>query len=183
MTNYRKSRIEGGTYFFTQVTHQRQPWLCTDVARPLLRSAFLKVREKYPFAIDAIVLLPDHIHCIWTLPPNDSDYATRWRLIKSDVTKQGASKLQLLANRSESRQKRRESNLWQRRFWEHWIRDDADFARHCDYIHYNPVQHGLCQRAMDWKYSSFHRYVAQGIYSVDWGMKEELMPLLEVWDR
>jgi putative transposase len=183
MTSYRRSRIEGGTYFFTQVTHQRQPCLCTDVARPLLRAAFLKVREKYPFAIDAIVLLPDHIHCIWTLPPNDSDYATRWRLIKSDVTKQEASVLKLQANRSESRQNRRESNLWQRRFWEHWIRDDDDFARHCDYIHYNPVKHGLCQQVMDWKYSSFHRYVAQGIYSVDWGIEEELMPLLEAWDQ
>ncbi|AFY32324.1 transposase [Calothrix sp. PCC 7507] len=179
MTSYRRSRIEGGTYFFTQVTHQRQPWLCTDVAPPLLRAAFLKVREKYPFAIDAIVLLPDHIHCIWTLPHNDSDYATRWRLIKSDVTKQGASALQLQANRSESRQNRRESNLWQRRFWEHWIRDDDDFVQHCDYIHYNPVKHGLCQQAIDWKYSSFHRYVAQGIYSVDWGMEQELMPLLD----
>lgn len=126
MTSYGRIKIEGGTYFLTQVTHHRQPWLCRDIARSLLRSAFLKVREKYPFQIDAIVFLPDHIHCIWTLPPNDSDYATRWRLIKSYVTKQGASQLQLQANRSESRQKRREGNLWQRRFWEHWIRDDAD---------------------------------------------------------
>ncbi|MEQ9360055.1 MAG: transposase [Coleofasciculus chthonoplastes F2-STO-03] len=91
MTNYRRNKIEGGTYFFTQVTHHRQPWLCQDISRFLLRAAFLKVREKYPFQIDAIVLLPDHIHCIWTLPPNDSNYATRWRLIKSYVTKHGAS--------------------------------------------------------------------------------------------
>jgi putative transposase len=139
MTCYRRSKIAGGTYFFTQVTHHRQPWLCRDVARPLLRSAFLKVREKYPFTVDAIVLLPDHLHCLWTLPPNDDDYATRWRLIKSDVTRQGASLLQLSAGRGESRQKRRESNLWQRRFWEHSIRDEADFMKHCDYIHYNPV--------------------------------------------
>ena len=95
MTNYRRVKIEGGTYFFTQVTHERQPWLCTEIARSLLRSAFIKVRKKYPFAIDAIVLLPDHVHCIWTLPPHDSDYATRWRLIKTEVTKQGKSKLQL----------------------------------------------------------------------------------------
>lgn len=158
------------------------PWLCSDVARSLLRSAFLKVRQKYPFAIDAIVLLPDHIHCIWTLPPTDSDYATRWRLIKRDVTRQGASVLQVQTTRSESRQKRGESNLWQRRFWEHRIRDTADFAQHCDYIHYNPVGHGLCQQPRDWSYSSFHRYVAQGIYSIDWGMQEDLMQLGE-WDR
>jgi putative transposase len=181
MTDYRRAWIEGGTYFFTQVTHQRQPWLCTDVARPLLRAAFLKVRQKYPFVVDAIVLLPDHIHCIWTLPTGDSDYATRWRLIKSYVTKQGAIKLQ--ANRNESRQKRGESNLWQRRFWEHSIRDKADFSSHCDYIHYNPVRHGLCHRAIDWQYSSFHRYVAQGLYEVDWEMKGKVFPLMNVWDE
>jgi putative transposase len=180
MTNYRRHKIEGGTYFFTQVTHQRQPWLCTDIARPLLRSAFLKVRENHPFTIDAIVLLPDHIHCIWTLPSNDHDYATRWRLIKSNVTRQAASQLQLQADRSESRQKRKESNLWQRRFWEHSIRDDDDFARHCDYIHYNPVRHRLCQKVVDWTYSSFHRYMAQGVYPVDWGMGVDLILLLEI---
>ncbi|WP_369792537.1 transposase [Gloeocapsa sp. PCC 7428] len=114
MTNYRRALIAGGTYFFTQVTHQRQPWLCTDIARPLLRAAFLKVQQKYPFTVDAIVLLPDHIHCIWTLPPDDCDYATRWRLIKTYVTKQGNIKPQ--ASRSESCQKRQEGILWQRRF-------------------------------------------------------------------
>ncbi|MEQ9481951.1 MAG: transposase [Coleofasciculus sp. F4-SAH-05] len=93
MTNYRRNKIEGGTYFFTQVTHHRQPWLCQDISRFLLRAAFLKVRQKYPFQIDAIVLLPEHIHCIWTLPANDSNYATRWRLIKSYVTKHGTSQL------------------------------------------------------------------------------------------
>ena len=182
MTCYRRHRTEEGTYFFTQVTHQRQPWLCNDAARPLLRSAFLNVREKYPFTIDAIVLLPDHLHCIWTLPPNDSDYSTRWRLIKGDVAKRGAAKLQVQANRSKSRQKRGEGNLWQRRFWEHWIRDDADFARHCDYIHYNPVRHGFCRQAVEWEYSSFHRYVSQGVYSIDWGMEDELNLSVEAWD-
>ncbi len=182
MTNYRRVKIEGGTYFFTQVTHERQPWLCTEIARSLLRSAFIKVRKKYPFAIDAIVLLPDHIHCIWTLPPNDSDYATRWRLIKSEVTKQGRSQLQLQTSRSNSRQKRGEQNLWQRRFWEHWIRDETDFERYFDYIHYNPVKHGLCHQASEWKYSSFHRYVAQGVYSIDWRISRELISSIEAWD-
>lgn len=179
MTNYCRIKIEGGTYFFTQVTHQRQPWLCTDIARSLLRAAFIKVREKYPFTIDAIVLLPDHIHCIWTLPPKDTDYATRWRLIKSDVTRQEASQLKLQASRSKSRKKRGERNLWQRRFWEHLIRNDTDFEQHCDYIHYNPVKHGLCHRVAEWQYSSFHRYVAQGIYPIDWGMKGKLISAIE----
>ena len=182
MTNYRRVKIEGGTYFFTQVTYERQPWLCTEIARTLLRSAFIKVRKKYPFEIDAIVLLPEHIHCIWTLPPNDSDYATRWRLIKSDVTKKGRSQLQLQTNLTESRIKRGEHNLWQRRFWEHWIRNETDFKRHLDYIHYNPVKHGLCNQAAEWKYSSFHRYLAQGVYSIDWGTNGELISPIETWD-
>jgi putative transposase len=181
MPNYRRATIAGGTYFFTQVTHQRQPWLCSDVGRSLLRAAFLKVQQKYPFTIDAIVLLPDHVHCIWTLPPEDSDYATRWRLIKTYVTKQGNVASQ--AKRSESRQKRKEGNLWQRRFWEHCIQDEKDFAQHCDYIHYNPVRHGLCDRAGDWQYSSFHRYVAQGVYPVDWGVKGSVNVPIDVWDE
>lgn len=178
MTCYRRHKIEGGTYFFTQVTYQRQPWLCTDIARPILRAAFYKVRQKYPFVVDAIALLPDHIHCIWTLPPGDSDFSTRWRLIKSEVTRQGATQLQLQADRNESRQKRRESNLWQRRFWEHCIRDETDFIRHVDYIHYNPIKHGLCQRAADWQYSSFHRYVSQGLYPLDWGTNDDSISVL-----
>ncbi len=123
MTNYRRITIAGGTYFFTQVTHQRYPWLCGNTARTLLRDAITHVRQKYPFTIDALVLLPDHLHCIWTLPPGDSDYATRWRLIKTYVTKHRTSTLAIDASINDSRQKRQESNLWQRRFWEYWIRD------------------------------------------------------------
>lgn len=180
MTNYRRVKINGGTYFFTQVTYQRQPWLCTDAARSLLRSAFLKVRDKYPFTVDAIALLPDHLHCIWTLPEGDRDYATRWRLIKSYVTKHGATQINAQAPATASRQKRQEGNLWQRRFWEHWIRDEADFAQHCDYIHYNPVRHGWCDRPIDWQYSSFHRFVTDGIYPMDWGWQGEQFASLEV---
>jgi len=169
MTNYHRITIAGGTYFFTQVTHQRYPWLCGNTARTLLRDAITHVRQKYPFTIDALVLLPDHLHCIWTLPPGDSDYATRWRLIKTYVTKHRTSTLAIDASINDSRQKRQESNLWQRRFWEHWIRNQADFVQHCDYIHYNPVKHGLCSAPTKWAYSSFHRFVAQGIYAADWG--------------
>ena len=132
MPNYRRLTIAGGTYFFTQVTHQRQSWLCTDLARATLRSAITQARQTYPFTIEALVLLPNHLHCIWTLPEGDSDYATRWRLIKTYVTKQAASQLIQTKIVSASRQKRREGVLWQRRFWEHLIRDETDFSHHCD---------------------------------------------------
>ncbi|MFB2879358.1 REP-associated tyrosine transposase [Floridanema aerugineum] len=170
MPNYKRLTIANGTYFFTQVTYQRRNWLCSEIARQTLRTAINNVRQKYPFIIDALVLLPNHIHCIWTLPSGDSDYATRWRLIKTFVTKHCAKELEIDSQVSTSRQKRQEGNLWQRRFWEHLIRDDLDFANHCDYIHYNPVKHGLCKAAKEWPYSSFHRFVADGIYSEDWGV-------------
>ncbi|MGA7934525.1 MAG: transposase [Kovacikia sp.] len=182
MTNYRRHTLAGGTYFFTQVTHQRRPWLCTDIARATLRAAITHIRQKHPFVIEAMVLLPNHLHCIWTLPVGDSDYATRWRLIKSYVTKQAASKLHLDTKLSQSRHKRQEGNLWQRRFWEHWIRDEKDLTQHCDYIHYNPVRHGLCRMPGEWKYSSFHRFVVQGIYSPDWGQFGEPEAPLGIWD-
>jgi putative transposase len=174
MSNYRRANIPGATYFFTQVTYQRIPWLCSDIAREALRKSMIRVQQLYPFSIDAIILLPNHIHCIWTLPEGDKNYATRWRLIKSFVTHQCAQKLALQAEISESRQKRKERNLWQRRYWEHLIRDERDFAYHCDYIHYNPVKHGLCQSPKDWQFSSFHRFVAQNIYPEDWGVDKVL---------
>lgn len=170
MPNYRRIAIAGRTYFFTQVTYQRRNWLCSEIARQTLRTAIDKVRVKYPFTIDALVLLPNHIHCIWTLPDGDTDYASRWRLIKTFVTKNCASQLKLDPTINSSRQKRQEGNLWQRRFWEHLIRDDIDFVRHCDYIHYNPVKHGLCKSPKEWLFSSFHRFVDEGVYSEGWGV-------------
>ena len=174
MSQYRRLFVPGGTFFFTQVTHQRRNWLCRDLARKTLRLAIEQVQIKYPFKIDAFVLLPNHFHCLWTLPPGDKDYTTRMRLIKTYVTKHCAKQLNLPISISESRQKRKESNLWQRRFWEHLIRDEEDFNRHLDYIHYNPVKHGLCKSVKEWQYSSFHRYVAQGLYSPDWGSCEQI---------
>lgn len=182
MTHYRRHTLAGGTYFFTQVTHQRHPWLCREIARLTLRTAITHVRQNYPFAIDAIVLLPNHLHCIWTLPEADSDYATRWRLIKTYVTRHASQELRLKVKLSDSRCKRGESNLWQRRFWEHWIRDEADFVRHCDYIHYNPVRHGLCRTPGEWPYSSFHRFVAQGVYPPDWGQDAEPEMSMGIWE-
>ena len=174
MSQYRRLVVPGGTFFFTQVTYHRCSWLCEDLARISLRQAIKQVQIKYPFTIDAFVLLPNHFHCLWTLPIGDQDYATRMRLIKTYVTKHCGKQLNLPVAVSDSRHKRKESNLWQRRFWEHLIRDEQDFINHVDYIHYNPVKHGFCSAAKEWQYSSFHRYVAQGVYSPDWGINEAM---------
>ena len=170
MPNYRRANLSGATYFIRQVTYQREPWLCREVGRKALRGAIEKVQEKYPFSIDAFVLLPDHFHCLWTLPEGDGDLSTRLRLIKTFVTKHYGEQLGIARDISASRQKRKERNLWQRRFWEHLIRDERDFAQHCDYIHYNPVRHGLCKTPQDWQFSSIHRFIAQEIYPPNWGL-------------
>ena len=173
MPNYRRIKSNGGTYFITQITYQREPWLCSEIGRKALRKAIEKVRIKYPFSIDAFVLLPDHFHCLWTLPQTDADLSTRLRLIKTFVTKHYSNQLSIVRDISVSRQKRKEGNLWQRRFWEHLIRDDKDYANHCDYIHYNPVGHKLCRSPQDWQYSSIHRFIAEGIYPPDWGLSNK----------
>ncbi len=183
MPNYRRPNISGGTYFITQVTYQRETWLCSEVARKALREAIERVREKYPFSIDAFVLLPEHFHCLWTLPPHDRDFSMRLRLIKTYVTKHYGQELVINREISLSRQKRRESNLWQRRFWEHLIRDERDFALHCDYIHYNPVRHGLCTNPQDWKFSSIHRFIDQGIYPANWGRDGSPEIPQQIWDE
>lgn len=157
MPNYRRIHCAGSSYFFTHVTYQRYPWLCTDLGRQGLREAIITVRRKYPFTIDAFVLLPDHLHCIWTLPEADSDYAKRWRLIKLMVTKACGQKLALPSQKTPSGLRRREGNLWQRRYWEHRLRDERDFINHCNYIHHNPVKHGLVSAPTDWPYSTIHR--------------------------
>jgi len=128
-----------------------------------------------PFEIDAWVLMPDHLHCIWTLPAGDSDYSKRWGLIKAAYTKRVGKALTDKAQaENASRLKHREQLVWQRRFWEHRIRDEKDFEAHCDYIHYNPVKHGQVRAPKDWAYSTFRRYVEQGIYSEDWGSAEKI---------
>ncbi|MGD1900676.1 MAG: transposase [Geitlerinemataceae cyanobacterium] len=169
MGNYRREHWRGGVYFLTQVTYGRQRWMCDELARSALRAAIAKVRRKYPFVIEAFVLLPDHFHCMWRLPENDGDFSVRMRLVKSDVTRQIGDRLQLEVEGSESRERRREQNLWQRRFWERRMRDNRKFAAYCDYIHFNPVKHGLCDSPLDWEWSSVHRFVREGIYPSDWG--------------
>jgi len=169
MPEYRRSLIEGGTYFFTVVTYNRRPILISTEARNLLRSAWMDVRKRFPFTTDAVCLLSEHIHCIWTLPDGDLNYSVRWKEIKRLFTKSYLERIGPGETRSESRVKRGEATIWQRRFWEHTIRDQTDLNHHLDYIHYNPVTHGLVQTVSDWPWSSFHRYVKMGYYETNWG--------------
>lgn len=172
MPEYRRADVKGGTYFFTVITYRRQPVLTQPTVRAALREAIDAVRSARPFVVDAWVLLPDHLHCIWTLPPADADYPRRWGMIKRHVSRCCGEFVDLRIERNESRRKRRESTFWQRRYWEHMIRDETDYRRHADYIHWNPVKHGLVQRAIDWPYSTFHRHVRAGTYPASWGMAD-----------
>jgi len=130
----------------------------------LLRYVVRRVRDKYPFHIDAWVVLPEHLHCVLTLPSGDSDFSLRWRLIKTGFSK-ALPKTERL---SSVRKAAGERGIWQRRFWDHLIRDDIDYARHVDYVHVNPLKHGHVKRVQDWPYSTFHHYVERGIYPLDW---------------
>jgi putative transposase len=168
MPNYRRAWTSGGCFFFTVVTYRRRADLCDGAIRHALRDAIRRVRESRPFRIEAWVLLPDHLHCVWTLPEGDADFSIRWRLIKTLVTRQLRTTNSRVSVRS-IRPKRQEGDLWQRRYWEHRIRDEADFNSHCDYIHYNPVKHGLCAAPLHWPYSTFHRFVQQKKYPAEWG--------------
>ena len=150
MSRYRRANTPGASYFFTLVTFRRQPILCEAPFRAALRNAIHEVRTRRPFSIDAWVLLPDHLHCIWTLPPEDADFATRWSLIKRKVSLNCVDHYCRQEWLTASKMKHRESTLWQRRFWEHRIRNEADLARHIDYIHHNPVKHGHSQSPRDW---------------------------------
>lgn len=166
MATFRRSVVPGATYFFTVNTYQRQYALMQAPFYSALKESVRLVMSQRPFIIEAFVLLPDHLHCIWTLPPNDSDYAARWSMIKRGVSQKVRDMIE--APLSKSRQARREIGLWQRRFWEHQIRDDLDREKHIEYIHWNPVKHGYVAKVCDWPYSSFHRYVARGHYPLDW---------------
>ena len=142
----------------------------------MLREVIRVVRIAHPFSVDAWVLLPDHMHCIWRLPEGDTNYSLRWALIKKEFTKRAKGFLDM-PEPTVSRKKHREGTVWQRRYWEHMIRDDRDFSAHCDYIHYNPVKYGLANAPSDWPYSTFHRFVEKGLYPRDWGAAQiELGP-------
>jgi putative transposase len=163
MTNYRRNFLSGGSFFFTANLANRRLRLLTDHI-DLLRKAFRDTRQRHPFTVEAIVVLPDHLHAVWTMSEGDADYALRWRQIKSAFSR-GLGEGERI---SASRARKNERGIWQRRYWEHTLRDEADFARHVDYIHFNPVKHGHISRVQDWPYSSFHRMVGLGVYPLDW---------------
>ena len=176
MTRYRRART-GPTYFFTLVAYARQPILCDAPVRSALRRALQDVRITRPFEIDAWVLMPDHLHCIWTLPDGDVDYSTRWALIKNSVSRFAEVARALNSAVSASRVKHRDSAIWQRRFYEHEIRDERDFERHMDYVHFNPVRHGHAASVIAWPFSTFHRYVREGVYPPDWGGTQQVQSM------
>lgn len=168
MSHYRRANTPNATYFFTVVTYRRQRFLCDAPVRHALRKAIIKVKAQYPFEIDAWVLLPDHMHTIWTLPENDANFSLRWQLIKRYVTHECGGYLNRPEFHSASKTKHQEATLWQRRFWEHQIRDESDYQTHMDYCHFNPVKHGLVKYVRDWEHSSFHKHVSLGLYPGDW---------------
>ncbi len=169
MSDYRRWRVSGGTYFFTVVTYNRNRLFENDRARRFLRDSFHDVRRRHSFKIPAIVLLPDHLHMLMHLPSGDDDYSVRIRQIKTQFTRHWAHVQDTKQQRSMSRQSRGEHNVWQRRFYEHTVRDEEDFQHCADYIHVNPLKHGLVKRVIDWPWSSFHRWLADGRYESGWG--------------
>lgn len=164
MRTYTRTRIPGATYFFTVTLAERQGNDLLIKHIDVLRDAFRVVQQAHPFVIEAAVVLPEHLHCLWQLPPGDDDFPKRWRLIKAYFSRM----LPRDERVSASRMRKGERGIWQRRYWEHVIRDERDLRHHLDYIHYNPVKHGLVEHAMDWPYSSLHRFVARGLYPADW---------------
>lgn len=169
MPNYRRAYVPGGTFFVTIVTYQRRP-LFTDPANiALLRRILANVRKEFPFTFPAAVVLPNHMHFLWSLPPGDSAYSQRIGLVKLRFTQAWPGMGAAEECVSASRHKHRERDVWQRRFWEHTIRDEEDYERHVEYIHYNPIKHGLVACPHQWPYSSFERFVEKGIYPREWG--------------
>jgi putative transposase len=165
MTEYRRFYYPGATWFFTVNLAERHGNQLLTERIDVLREAFAYVKNKHPYKIDAMVVLPEHLHCILTLPEGDGDFSTRWGLIKAYFSRH----IEAGERISKSRKSRDERGLWQRRFWEHLIRDETDYRQHIDYIHWNPVKHSWARCVKDWPHSSFHRYVKRGIYSENWG--------------
>ena len=164
MSNYRRAKLQGATYFFTVNCLQRRGNTLLVDHIDTLKSVIGRVHQLHPFHIDAWVILPEHMHCVWTLPEGDADYSTRWRLIKTLFSRQ----LPKTEHRSTTRLHYGERGIWQRHYWEHLIRDDLDFQRHIDYVHVNPLKHGLVNAVKEWPHSTFHAYVERGIYPHNW---------------
>ena len=169
MSWYRRRYTPGGTFFFTLVTHTRQPLFHSEANRKSLRAAFDQQIARRPFDTLGMVLLDDHLHTIWTLPDGDADYSTRWRRIKETFTDSYLAAGGVEAEVSPERRARGERGVWQRRFWEHECRDADDLKRCLDYIHWNPVKHGYVTRPADYPWSTFRRWVTAGEYDLNWG--------------
>jgi putative transposase len=169
MSRYRRWYVPGGTYFFTVVAYRRLPIFREALARDCLHRAIAKIQRDWPFGLVAIVLLPDHLHAVWTLPRGDDRYSIRWKRIKEVFTREylEAGGRELRPNASRKHQG--ECGIWQRRFWEHTVEDEDDLKRCVDYVHYNPKKHGYVTSVRDWRWSSFHRFVSQGEYEIGWG--------------
>ncbi len=163
MSEYKRNYVKGGTYFFTVNLYSRNKSYLVDHI-DLLRNAVANVKQKHPFKINAWVVLPDHLHAVWTLPPGDADFSTRWREIKKSFTKS----LPINEPLTLTQTKKGKRAIWQKRFWEHTITSQADYRHHIDYVHLNPLKHGLVSQVKDWPYSSFHRDVKNGLYPQDW---------------
>ncbi|MFZ1924026.1 MAG: transposase [Xanthobacteraceae bacterium] len=163
MVRYRRNFVAGGIFFRTATLADRRSKLLTEHIGAL-RAAIIRTRRGHPFVTDAIVVLPDHLHIVMTLPAGDADFSNRLSLIKRQFTTAVAAAGVTIARHGNG-----ELVLWQRRFWEHTIRDERDFERHVDYIHFNPVKHGLVARVRDWPHSSFHHCVRRGLLAEDWG--------------
>lgn len=168
MVLYRRNRIPGGMYFFTVTLRDRRARTLTEHIE-LLRSAYADTQRRRPFRTDAIVILPDHLHAIWTLPEDDADYSGRWRAIKAGFVRALAKSGMALERNAQG-----EAMVWQRRFWEHTLRNDADVAAHSDYIHFNPVKHDHAARPTDWPYSTVHRFIERGVYPANWAAAGDL---------
>ncbi|HET8744797.1 MAG TPA: transposase [Ramlibacter sp.] len=169
MRTYIRADAAGATYFFTLALQDRSArWLVDHVDD--LRAAVRQVKARHPFDIEAMVVLPEHLHALWRLPVDDSDFSTRWMLVKQTFTRLLMAKGILEDSAAGPRGGKRERSVWQRRFWEHQIRDEEDFQRHVEYIHYNPVKHGWVSRAVEWPHSSLHRFIREGVVAADWGI-------------
>jgi putative transposase len=176
MPNYRRAHVPGGAFFFTVVTHRRRRLFHDEANRILLGDVIRDIQRDWSFDINAIVLLPDHLHTIWTLPRGDHDYSGRWSVIKRNFTTRFLARGGRDAAVSAGKTRERRRGIWQRRFWEHAISDEDDFQVHFDYIHYNPVKHKLVNCPCDWKPSSIHRWVKAGVYPVDWACGKDPAP-------
>ncbi len=172
MSDYRRWFVAGGTYFFTVVTCHRYPFFTAPLARRLLGDAFRETLKDQPFEMPAIVLLPDHLHCLWSLPRGDCEYPSRWKAIKEKFTSTWLEAGGYEERITASQRRRGHRGIWQRRYHEHTIRDESDLEVHFDYIHFNPVKHGHVKSVIDWPWSSFHRHVTSGHYSAQWGSSE-----------